>query len=111
MDGNLDGVRQWMCPKGHLLGIVERVKKFSSNGGKYHVSRLILFRQAIDLDPKSTVSLADVDVIGNIEGTVMDIRCSVPGCGEVRTWWMGAASLERIIESRIGKAVNDVAEK
>jgi hypothetical protein len=100
MDGkSLDGLKQWKCKNNHLLGIVEQVQ-VSSNGSKYHVSRLILFRQAIDLDPKSTMSLADVDVIGNIEGTVMDIRCSVPGCGEVRTWWMGEASLERFLESR-----------
>lgn len=110
MDGNLDGVRQWKCRNNHLLGIVERVP-VENNGNTHHVSRLILFRQAIDLDPKSTVSLADVDVIGNIEGTVMDIRCSVPGCGEVRTWWMGAASLERFLESRKEKAVRDVAKK
>lgn len=108
MDGKLlDDARQWTCKNGHLLGIVERVP-VSNNGAKYHVARLILFRQAIDLDPKSSVSLADVDVIGNIEGTVMDIRCSVPGCGEVRTWFMGAAALERFLESR---KVRDVAEK
>ena len=99
MDGKMDGAKQWKCKNDHLLGIVERVE-VSGKGGKYHVSRLILFRQAIDLDPNPTVSLADVDVIANIEGTVMDIRCSVPGCGEVRTWWMGAASLERFLEKR-----------
>ena len=99
MDGKLDGLKQWKCEKGHLLGIIERVQ-VSGKSGKYHVERLILFRQAIDLDPKSTVALDDVDVIGNIEGTMMDIRCSVPGCGEVRTWWMGEAALERFLESR-----------
>ena len=98
MDGKLDGLKQWKCANNHVLGIVERVQA-SSNGAKYHVSRLMLFRQAIDLDPVS-ISMADVDVIANIEGTVMDIRCSVPGCGEVRTWWMGAATLERFLESR-----------
>jgi hypothetical protein len=47
----------------------------------------------------STVSLARyVDMIANIEGTVMDIRCSVPGCGEVRTWWMGEESVEMFLE-------------
>lgn len=98
MDGKLDGLKQWKCGRGHVLGLVERVQA-SSNGAKYHVSRLMLFRQAIDRDPAS-VSMADVDVIANIEGTVMDIRCSVPGCGEVRTWWMGAATLEKFLESR-----------
>lgn len=98
MDGKLDGLKQWKCRRGHVLGLVERVQA-SSNGNKYHISRLMLFRQAIDRDPTS-VSMADVDVIANIEGTVMDIRCSVPGCGEVRSWWMGEAALEKFLESR-----------
>ncbi len=98
MDGKLDNHKQWVCPNNHVLGIVERVP-ISSNGTKYHVSRLMLFRQAIDRDAASIV-MEDVDVIANIEGTVMDIRCSVPGCGEVRTWWMGAATLERFLEAR-----------
>lgn len=102
MDGKLDGLKQWKCPNNHLLGIVERVQ-VTGISGKYHVSRLILFRQAIDMAPNSGVDLTEVDVIGNIEGTVMDIRCSVPGCGQVRTWWMGEASLERFLESRKAK--------
>lgn len=98
MDGKkLDELRQWKCENGHVLGVVERVRA-SSDGTKYHVSRLMLFRQAIDLDPVSPLSLADVDVIANIEGTVMDIRCSC--CSSIRTWWMGAATLERFMESR-----------
>jgi len=99
---SLDGLKQWKCKNNHLLGIVERVH-VSSDRGKYNVSRLILFRQAIDIDPTSTASLADVDVIGNIEGTVMDIRCSIPGCGEVRTWWMGEAALDMFLASRMVK--------
>jgi hypothetical protein len=99
MDGRLDGLKQWKCKNNHLLGIVDRVA-VSGNVGKYHVARLILFRHAIDLDPTSSLVLDDVDVIGNIEGTVMDIRCSVPGCGEVRTWYLGEAALERLIEKR-----------
>lgn len=94
---NLNGLKQWKCAHGHLLGIVERVP-ISRNGTKYHVTRLILFRQAIDLDPNPNLSMADIDVIGNIEGTVIDIRCSVPGCGEIRTWWIGAAALESFLE-------------
>lgn len=99
MDGRLDGLKPWKCTNGHVLGIVERTQ-VSGNGAKYHVSRLILFRQAIDLEPEASVSLENVDVIANIEGTVMDIRCSVPGCGNIRTWWMGAAALERFMEAR-----------
>lgn len=97
MDGRLDGLKHWKCENGHVLGIVNRVQ-VSNNGTKYHVSQLMLFRQAIDLDPVSSVKLQDVDVIANIEGTVMDIRCSC--CSSIRTWWMGAATLERFMESR-----------
>lgn len=97
MDGKLDGLKHWKCENGHVLGIVDRVQ-VSNNGTKYHVSRLMLFRQAIDLDPVASVKLADVDVIANIEGTVMDIRCSC--CSSIRTWWMGAATLERFFEKR-----------
>ena len=107
MDGKLEEFKHWKCPNNHVLGIVERVRVLD-NGTKHHVSRLMLFRQAIDRDIAS-VFMADVDVIANIEGTVMDIRCSVPGCNEVRTWWMGAATLERFLESRKEK-VQDVAK-
>ena len=96
MDGKKE-LRRWNCRNWHVLGVVERVQA-STNGTKYHVSRLMLFRQAIDLDPLSVVKLEDVDVIANIEGTVMDIRCSC--CGSIRTWWMGAATLERFLETR-----------
>lgn len=100
MDGTFDGLKPWKCNKGHVLGIVERVQ-VSGDGTKYHVSRLMLFRQAIDLEPESYMSLENVDVIANIEGTVMDIRCSC--CGDIRTWWMGDAALERFIAGRKAK--------
>jgi hypothetical protein len=98
MDGSkLDGLKHWKCENGHVLGIVERVQA-SNKGNKYYVSRLMLFRIAIDLEPAHFVSLEDVDVIANIEGTVMDIRCSC--CGSIRTWWMGEATLARFMENR-----------
>ena len=75
----------WKCRNDHVLGIVQRVR-VSSNGAKRHVSRLILFRQAIDHEPRD---LEEIDVVGKIEGTVLDIRCSIPGCSSVRTWFMG----------------------
>lgn len=104
MDGSkLDGLKQWKCEKGHVLGIVERVQ-VSGKARKYHVSRLMLFRNAIDLEPEHHVSLEDVDVIANIEGTVMDIRCSC--CGSIRTWYLGAATLERFMENRKEKVQN-----
>ncbi len=73
----------WKCRNNHVMGIVQRVRT-SSNGARQHASRLILFRQALDHEPREE----EVDVIGEIEGTVLGIRCSVPGCDAVRSWWM-----------------------
>ncbi len=61
----------------------------------YHATRLLLFRQAIDQEPGY---LQDVDVIAVIEGTTLDVRCSVPGCGASRTWWIGEAAMEKLME-------------
>jgi len=51
----------------------------------------MLFRQAIDVD-----CAAEVDVMAVVEGTALDIRCSV--CGEVRPWYMGEDALEGLME-------------
>ena len=84
----MDNGKMWKCANGHVLGVVQRVQ-VSSNGTKYHVSRLRLFRQAVDLKEITSISLEEMDVIGKIEGTTLDIRCSMPDCGLVRAWWMG----------------------
>jgi len=44
--------------------------------------------------------LEQADVIALIEGTTLDVKCSVPGCRCARTWWMGEDALERLIERR-----------
>ena len=92
----MDNGKMWKCANGHVLGIVQRVQ-VSSNGTKYHVSRLMLFRQAVDPKEITTISFEEMDVIGRVEGTVLDIQCSVLGCDAIRTWCMGEASLERIL--------------
>lgn len=90
-----DQPKQWRCPKGHVLGIVERVKRTNGSGKSYHLSRLMLFRQAIDAD-----CAAEVDVMAVVEGTALDIRCSV--CGAVRPWYIGQDALGGLLE-KIGK--------
>jgi len=50
----------------------------------------MLFRQAIDVD-----CAAEVDVISVVEGTALDIRCSV--CGAMRPWYMGEDALEGLM--------------
>lgn len=79
----MNGVKQWKCKNGHVLGVIQRVKVETG-----YVSRLILFRHAIDLNVNG--HLLDVDVIANIEGTILDVVCDVPNCGEKRTWFIGA---------------------
>jgi hypothetical protein len=93
-------LKQWRCPNGHLLGVVERVRVTGSNGGGYHISRLLLFRHAIDLSQDG--KLDEVDVIGALEGTMLHIRCDVIGCGETRVWHIGEDALERLRESILG---------
>ena len=99
MDGNLGNLRQWKCKRGHVLGVIRRDRAKAESGREYWVSRLMLFRQALDLD--ETQRLEDVDVMAVIEGTTLDVRCSVPGCECTRTWWMGEDALERVLE-RVG---------
>jgi hypothetical protein len=88
MDDKLVGVKQWKCPQGHVLGMVERAEVRQG-----HVSRLLLFRQAVDRD---SFNPAMVDVMAVVEGTALEIRCSV--CGEVRPWYIGADAMERLLE-------------
>jgi len=87
----MDGLKQWKCRKGHVLGVVQRFKVDQG-----HVSRLMLFRHAIDLSENA--KLEDVDVIANIEGTTLDVACDVPQCCEKRTWFINADNTERFIE-------------
>ena len=93
MDG-LDGLKQWTCKNGHVLGVIRR-EPVSSNGAKSYETRLIKYRNAIDLTVERP---ADVEVDCEPEGTVHDVRCNIPGCGEMRTWWAGRAGLERLLE-------------
>jgi hypothetical protein len=82
----MDGLKQWKCEKGHVLGVVQRVKVESG-----YVSRLMLFRHAIDLE---NGKVEDVDVIANIEGTTLDVACDVEKCGRKRTWFMSAEGVK-----------------
>lgn len=89
----INEVKRWKCRNGHVLGVVNRVRATTQSGRSYHVSRLMLYREAIGAE----ADMAEVDVIAVIEGTALDIRCSI--CGEIRPWYMGADALERLIET------------
>lgn len=73
----MDGT-QWKCRNGHLLGHVQRVQV-----GGQRVSRLLLFREAVDLSANG--DMAEVDVMAVVEGTVLDVKCSC--CGAFRPWY------------------------
>jgi hypothetical protein len=90
MANQMDGLKQWKCPKGHLLGVVERASFTTQAGHCGHVSRLMLYRQAIPID-----QAMEVDVIAVVEGTALNVRCSI--CGEVRPWIIGEDAIERLI--------------
>ena len=95
----MDGIKEWRCKNNHVLGVVKRIV-VSSGAGRYHVSQLQLYRQAVD--PEVNLKALDgVDVIAKVEGQVLDIRCSL--CGAERTWWQGLEDLTRILEARKAK--------
>lgn len=87
----MDGLKQWKCSNGHILGVVERASFTTQAGNCGHVSRLMLYRQAIPVDLG-----VEVDVIAAVEGTALNVRCSI--CGEVRPWYIGVDAIERLIE-------------
>ena len=78
----MDGLEQWKCRNGHVLGVKQRVKE---NG--YSILRLMVFRHAINLAEGE--NMEDVDVLTTIEGTSYDLKCDIPGCNAHRTWYMG----------------------
>lgn len=92
MDGVLDGLmnaKQWKCNKGHVLGVVVRTKEQADVEGvtvKYHTSKLIIFRFAIDL---LADAMKEVDAAGELHGRMLlgfSWKCSVLGCGCIREW-------------------------
>lgn len=92
---DLDGLKQWKCPNGHILGVVERASFTTQAGHCGHVSRLMLYRQAINVDLG-----VEVDVIAAVEGTALNVRCSI--CGEVRPWIIGEDAVQRLLEKMNG---------
>jgi hypothetical protein len=80
-------VKQWQCGNGHVLGQVKR------NGRG--IRQLLLYRHAVDMTAESP---EQVDIIGEIEGTVLRIRCDVAGCEEIRTWEIDKEAAQRVIQ-------------
>lgn len=77
----------WRCPKGHILGQVER------NGRG--VQQLYIYRTAIDLDEMDGETPEIIAIAG--DGVdIVDVSCSI--CWTVRTWVPSKAALERMIK-------------
>jgi hypothetical protein len=87
----LDGLAQWKCEHGHVLGFVERRKL-----DRYHVMVLLALRQAIDLQAESPIE-PDVSMILDGGATVI---CSV--CRETRYFSPSQAALDRML-ARVAK--------
>ena len=91
LDGTtLDGLKKWRCNKNkdHILGVVERVQVSAQVNGaalKYYTTRLIIFRQTVDLAAEIPI---EIEVAGGIDGRMLSMvwRCSVPGCGCIKEW-------------------------
>ncbi|MCI0551304.1 MAG: hypothetical protein L0287_10135 [Anaerolineae bacterium] len=105
---NLDGkslsdFKQWRCSrnKDHILGVIERVKiSLQANGStlKYYTTRLLVFRQAVDL---SADVPGEIEVSGSLDGRILNMlwRCSVLGCGCVEEWHPDKEIIEYLVNT------------
>ncbi len=84
--------KAWRCPNGHILGLAQREKV----DGRW-VTRLALYREAVD---PTADAPAEVDVVAVVDGSALDVRCSV--CGAVRSWSVGQDALMRFLEVYFG---------
>jgi len=101
MDGEkLDGLSQWACANGHVLGVTKRVR-VSNNGTPIYYSVLMKFHDAIDLAAEKPI---EVNVDCEIEGTTR-VFCNVPGCVDengqrtVREWHIDEKRIAMMIGS------------
>lgn len=90
----MNGLKEWRCREGHVLGLI-----LDKNG----INTLILFRWAVDekaLAAGEVGEADDLDVIANIEGKVVDVRCSI--CDSVRSWFPDAKLLKKMMRRNDG---------
>lgn len=104
---NLDGTKlndfkQWRCGgnSGHILGVIERVK-VNGRSYQYFTTRLLIFREAVDLSAEVP---AEIEVLGVVDGKMLSmvLKCSVPGCGCMREWHPDEGAVE-LLQNLYGK--------
>ncbi len=97
MGSDTDTLTPWKCRNGHTLGVVQRAEVSRQFGGRrvrYRTMRLLLYRHAVDL---SAATPEEVEVIANVEGTTLDVRCSC--CDAVRSWIEGEEALAAMLRA------------
>lgn len=83
--------KAWKCPNGHTLGVARREKI----GGRW-LTRLALYREAVDETANDGDSPSAPDVIAIVDGAAIDVQCSI--CGATRTWSVGQDALEHLLD-------------
>lgn len=108
LDGSLlNGMKRWQCDKNkdHTLGVIERVKvKLQVDGTtlRYFTSRLIVFRQAVDMSAEIP---QEIEVAGTLDGKMLSMVwiCSVPGCGCIKEWHPNDELLEYMVKTYLAE--------
>lgn len=94
---SLQGLRQWKCKNGHVLGIVIR-QPINEGAQHFCETRLALFRHAVDPE-----RVTDGNVVAIIVGTTLDIKCNATGCDATRSWFIGEIGIERSLISALDR--------
>ncbi len=92
-------MKQWLCKKGHVLGLI------SWNGNE--TPQLMLYRHAIDLQAEEP---EEVDVIGPLQGR-MPVRCDVPDCDAVQLWEVSEQALIEMLSQLNQRKLDAVIER
>lgn len=100
---NVDGkklgdFKQWRCSKNreHILGVTERVKvnlQVDGHAIKYYTTRLLIFRQAVDLGAEVP---AEIEVCGMVDGKTLSMTWKCSTCGCVVEWHPEKGILEHL---------------
>jgi hypothetical protein len=85
---DIERFKRWMCERGHVMGVTERVKVKLRAGEttiRYFTTRLLIFQNSVDMGAEIP---AEIEVATALDGRILSMvhKCSVPGCGCKREW-------------------------